>query len=150
MIQNTFVKRIAAGILRNHKMTVVERNIMHPERDWLIGIFVGAIIVTIAGIWSLNTYIQFKNVSFSSAIESPESIIYKENLVNSALVDFEKRKEAYELLKQELINKKQVATVAVEPVEAVTEIVIDEANTEVGVEPVVEEGEGEEVIRVEL
>ena len=72
MIQNTFVKRIAAGILRNHKMTVVERNIMHPERDWLIGIFVGAIIVTIAGIWSLNTYIQFKNVSFSSAIESPE------------------------------------------------------------------------------
>jgi hypothetical protein len=98
-------------------MTVMERNIMHPERDWLLGIFVGMVVVTIAAVWSMGTYVQFKNISVTSSTDSPDSIIYKENLVNSALTDFGERKEMYELLKKELIGKKQVPAETVAPVE---------------------------------
>jgi hypothetical protein len=117
MIENTFIKKITDGILRNRKMTVMERNIMHPERDWLLGIFVGMVVVTIAAVWSMGTYVQFKNISVTSSTDSPDSIIYKENLVNSALTDFGERKEMYELLKKELIGKKQVPAETVAPVE---------------------------------
>jgi len=125
MIKTTFIKKITAGILRNHKMTALERNIMHPERDWLLGIFMGAIIVAIAAIWSVNTYVQFKNISVTSSGQTSDSIIYKENLVNSALSDFAKRKETYELLKQELLSQKLIPAAIVAPRELPAEAIVE-------------------------
>lgn len=157
MIENTFIKKIASGILRDHKLTIVERNIMHPERDWLLGIFVGTVVVTIAAIWSVNIYLQFKNISVVSSAESPESVIYKENLVNIALTDFSKRKDLYQSLKQELLNMKQAATVVVPPVEiptmdataVVDDVTATSTSTSTETKPIVEMETVGEVIKME-
>ena len=118
MIENAFVKKLVKGVLRNRKQSLLDRSIMHPMRDWLTGLALGAGILTIGVAWGVSTYFQFNNVSVGGDSGEDVSVVYRQSLVETALADFEARKKEYEAIKQTLLDKQRtVETVTLPPVE---------------------------------
>lgn len=67
--------------------------IMHPEREWIVGILVALLIFFFCMFWSIYAYIENKNVSFEEANTSgTEEVVYRESLVKEALEIFAERK----------------------------------------------------------
>lgn len=116
MIENNAVKKMVNSILHNRQNTLSDRDIMHPEREWFLGISAGAIILASAIFWSVNTYSQFNNISAPDSGEQEKNALYKAQLVETALTDFTDRKKMYNNLKEDLISKtEKVEIVAPEP-----------------------------------
>lgn len=113
MIENNAVKKMVNSILRNQQNTFSDRDIMHPEREWFLGISAGVIVLVLAIFWSVNTYLQFNNISVINSGEQEKSAVYKALLVETALTDFADRKKMYEDLKGELISENRKAEVFV-------------------------------------
>lgn len=113
MIENNAVKKMVRSILNNRQNTLSDRDIMHPEREWFLGVFVGLIILTLAIFWSVKTYIQFDKITVSDLEEKDKKSVYKDLLVESALVDFADRKKMYSDLKEDLISKTEKVEVIV-------------------------------------
>ncbi len=116
MIENNAVKKMVNSILHNRQNTLSDRDIMHPEREWFLGISAGVIILASAIFWSVNTYLQFNNISVVDSGEKEKNALYKAQLVETALTDFTDRKKMYNNLKEDLISKtEKVEIVAPEP-----------------------------------
>ncbi len=117
MIENAFVKKLVKGVLRNRKQSLLDRSIMHPMRDWVSGLALGAGILTLGVAWGVSTYFQFNNVSVGGEAAEDVAVVYRQSMVETALVDFSERKKEYETIKQELLNKQRnVETVVLPPV----------------------------------
>ncbi len=104
MIENEFVKKITNKILKNRKLAFFDRDIMHPEREWFLGIFVAIVILGAGTFWSTKTYVQFSNILLTNEDEE-ENVVYRASMVEAALVDFAARKKVYQELKAQLVNK---------------------------------------------
>jgi hypothetical protein len=115
MIENNPIKKMVSSILRNRKKALFDRNIMHPEREWFLGVFLGLVILCIGIAWSVSTYMQFKNVSLTSLSTEEENVVYRQSLVDTALADFEVRKKSYEDLKKQLLGKYKKSIEVVAP-----------------------------------
>lgn len=141
MIENNLIKKMAVAISKKHKSALADRNIMHPEREWFIGILLSLVVLMGGVAWSVFEYLQFSEVSIDS-VENPKEItVYKGGLVKDALSDYQIRKKNYEDLKKQLLGGRIVADVVVEPT---PDIVVSEAissSTENLPVEVVEEGE---------
>lgn len=117
MIENPFVKKLVKGVLRNRKQSLLDRSIMHPMREWLTGLMLGGLILTLGVVWGVSTYMQFSNVSVGGEAVENVAVVYRQSLVETAILDFDERKKEYEALKQELLNKqRRVDTVILPPV----------------------------------
>ena len=80
-----------------------DKSIMHPEREWFVGFFTGGLILAVGIYWSVSTYKQFSNISVSEGEgERKEELVYKKDLVQVALEDFEARRTVYLELKKNL------------------------------------------------
>lgn len=76
--------------LRDHKM-------MHPEREWLIGLAIALSLFTITAYASIYTYWKDKNMTSSSdTTVSEDSVTYRASLVRDALKRFETRNKERE------------------------------------------------------
>ena len=91
MINKIQFKQMARHVLRKQR-GLRDPQIMHPERDWSIGIFVALAIFFFSIFWSIYAYIENKNISFESAsAPSTEVVVYRESLVKSSLEQFDAR-----------------------------------------------------------
>ena len=129
MIENNPIKKMVSGILRNRKKAHFDKNIMHPQREWFIGVFLGLVILGVGIAWSVSTYMQFKNVSLSSLATEEENVVYKESVVDTALADFEVRKKSYEDLKKQLLGKYKKSVEIVAPPVVATDNASSTENT---------------------
>lgn len=85
--------RIAKGIIKFQK-GLSNHQIIHPTRDWVIGIFVGVIIFGVSAVWSATTYLKHENTTITSnGAGNTEAVVYREALVLSALEKFSEKKE---------------------------------------------------------
>lgn len=112
MIENTFVKKVVQGILRNRKQSILDRSIMHPYREWFIGLLAALCVVGVSTVWGVSTYLEFSNVSVGGESTPEENLVYRESLVETALDDFTKRRQDYENLKQDLLTVQKPVEVA--------------------------------------
>ncbi len=134
MMHQELIKKVTSKILRNKRKTFFDRSIMHPEREWFLGIFVALLILGGGIFWSSKTYLQFSNVLLTYQ-EEEEKVIYRENMVETALSDFSARKEVYEKLKRDLIGNSIIDTI---PAPAIEEVVPDATDVD-STDSVVEE-----------
>ena len=131
MIHKADINRIAKKVLR-HRKGVRDHHLIHPAREWFIGIVASICIVVGAGYWSVVTYTSINNRSVEAVVTpSTEVVVYRTELVTAALEKFGERATTFE----ELLTSSVVPTFPVP--EAVPELTpIETATT---AEPVVEE-----------
>jgi len=110
MIEKKLVKKIVDNILHKEDRGF-DRSIMHPKREWFIGLFVGLIMLIIGGWWNVSTYMQYREVSVGSDEVMAGVVVYRESLVKAALSDFSERTEKYESLKRELSEVSEVEVI---------------------------------------
>lgn len=88
---NKHIDNILKSIDRQKK-GLRDPQIMHPERDWPIGIFIAILIFIATGVWSLTLYLENRNASVvTQTEEQSESVVYRESMVEEALGRLEER-----------------------------------------------------------
>lgn len=116
---NKNIDNILKSISR-HKHGLRDPQIMHPEREWLIGISIAVTIFILSGAWSLTLYLKNRNVSSDIQMgEQSEVVVYRESMVNEALGRLDKRKAALDAL---LGRESVVETPPEEPEEIVAPV----------------------------
>lgn len=113
MIDKNIVKKIANHIFHPHKKEFIDNNLMHPEREWSIGLMFGIVLVLAGGLWSVNSYLLYNEVSIENVDSStPDLFVYRASVVNEVLNNFSERKKIYDSLlpKTEDLNQVLVAT----------------------------------------
>lgn len=117
MIEKSLIKKMASYILRSRNKAFFDRSIMHPKRDWLTGIIVALVVAGVGIFWSARAYNQYSHIEITTTNLEEEEVIYRESLIETALADFAARKNAYEELKTQLLNKYQKQEAAVPVIE---------------------------------
>ncbi len=121
------IKKKLSGLLREQVSSPFDRSIMHPNREWFIGVFSALLLLSVGVYWSVTTYQQFSNISVSAGGETPkEDLVYKEDLVKVALEDFEARRNVYLELKKNLLQKSASTPVTPSPIEEELPVIAEE------------------------
>ena len=118
MINKKDITEIAKKMMRKHQ-GLRDPQIIHPRRDWIIGVFLS--LVAFAGIawWSGVSYLNYSNISVIESVELADtSVVYKEGQVNAALELFKEQTDNYNQLLQNRVR--YVPTIVEEEVVATT------------------------------
>lgn len=98
MINKTLFTQMARKVFR-HERGLRDPQIMHPEREWLIGLLVMVLIFTASAGWSAQVYLKNKNVSADQTTVGEGEAVYREPQVKEALrIADEREDELRELL----------------------------------------------------
>jgi predicted house-cleaning noncanonical NTP pyrophosphatase (MazG superfamily) len=91
--------------LRKHSVSLRDQQLMHPEREWVIGL-VGATLLFLL-VTSVSVYAYFKNqsVDIKIPIDETTKTVYRESVVDEVLTILEKRRNILEELNQEDLPK---------------------------------------------
>lgn len=77
---------------------VPDKRLVHPKREWAMGLLLFSVIVVVGSVVSTQLFIQYRTVD-TKAGEVKESIPqYNDRLVKSVLTTFTERVTAFELL----------------------------------------------------
>lgn len=90
---STLVKRMT-----NFNHGIKNQQIMHPTRDWFVGLFMGLIIFGVSATWSAFVYIEYKNTSVDEAVEETNEVLYRKLQVEDALEYFRTKNKTYSSL----------------------------------------------------
>jgi hypothetical protein len=95
------------------------KQIVHPQRDWVIGLTVGLTIIIISGVWSVHIYFSHRNTQDVDVESVQVVVLYRESLVQQAIAEYEQRESRLrELLPDEPVV--MTSTVSVEEVSTST------------------------------
>lgn len=108
--QPSFIKKAVAQIAHNRTKRAFDRSIMHPERDWFIGVGFFLLLVGVGAVWNMVNYQRFTKVSLLEGDGSVVPSVYMGGVVEAALLEVEARQEKYEALKASM--KEQTGYVA--------------------------------------
>jgi hypothetical protein len=127
MKNENLVKKILKGISRNSKTSFVERQIMHPDREWFFGILCGLIVLAVGVIWSVRSFSAFSNISVNNIEESKGDDLYKEAIVAEAIKQLKVREAKYEEVKKHLYNVREIKRVETSTATSTEEFLNEEA-----------------------
>jgi hypothetical protein len=146
MNENNLIKKMATSLTKKHKTVFIDRRIMHPEREWFLGLFFSLIVLLVGVSFMIFNYYQFSNVTTEAVELAEEGVTYRSGLVEDVLDNFQLRKDTYIKIKTELIGSRVVVENVPEIIIDATlpeEIIIDEAAKVEELVPTVEEEKGE-------
>lgn len=97
-IRNQHIAKLVSNLKRSPG-SLRSPQIMHPQREWVIGVVVGAVILLTLTSWSAATYIAYR----SPALDVPEDgsfepTAYRGEQVNQALEELSARTARHEAL----------------------------------------------------
>ena len=96
MIENKLIQKMVKQSLGSKKKRIVDRDIMHPERDWFFGVMVGLVICSLGAWWSVYSYLGYSNnVNVESLVEDTNVVVYRAGVVNEVLKDFSEKEATY-------------------------------------------------------
>lgn len=109
------LKKIARKIWHLHQGNVQRTpSIMHPNREWVVGIIIAVIGVTVVGSWSGLTYLENRElVMVGVAIEDPEQVVYAAGSVEEALAILRERAAAMDAFDTQIIEESISGTNAI-------------------------------------
>ena len=91
MINKKQIEVMAKKIIR-HQQGLQDPQIMHPEREWTLGLAIFLGILSFCTFFSISIYNQNKNVSLGEiSSDTNEVFVYRESLVKEALEKFSQR-----------------------------------------------------------
>ncbi|MCB9810659.1 MAG: hypothetical protein H6779_02415 [Candidatus Nomurabacteria bacterium] len=106
MIEKKEILKMVDHVIHPHKKEFSDNQIMHPEREWLIGLVISTLVVISGVWWSVSTYMQYSNVSVEDTDGSGGAPInYKSEFVEAAINNFNQRQEIYDTVRLDMINK---------------------------------------------
>ncbi|MEZ4103815.1 MAG: hypothetical protein R3B60_00845 [Candidatus Paceibacterota bacterium] len=115
MINKEEIKKMADGILHPRKRKFVDNHIMHVEREWFLGVTIGLLLFILGGVWSFNSYQEYRMIDTKDSEIAIDSVIYKKELVDSVVDYFGKREEVYDnYLKKASVNGYQDLVIPIE------------------------------------
>ena len=101
MKQNNQYIQDFAKKLFHHKQGMRSAQLMSPKRDWLLGVFVGLLIMISMVGWSAYTYIEKRDAIGLSETDMQAQIpVYRSDVVDDAIELFAIRKETFAELNQ--------------------------------------------------
>jgi hypothetical protein len=85
MMNRTEITQFAKKIIRSQK-GLQNRQLMHPKREWLIGVFVAVSIFVASITWSAIEYVKGQTVDDQTVTQTEApAAVYRETLVEEAL-----------------------------------------------------------------
>jgi hypothetical protein len=104
MIDKKTVKKMMYDILR-HKAGLSDHKIMHPVREWFLGMFVSLLLLTTSVFSSLYIYRLFNHDHGSGDVVENiiPTVVYKEREIKEAIKNIETRQKEYAELKENLV-----------------------------------------------
>ncbi|MEY3783722.1 MAG: hypothetical protein RLZZ230_44 [Candidatus Parcubacteria bacterium] len=123
MSHQTKFTELAKSILK-HKSVMVAPRIMHPTREWGIGLVIACLIFGASAIWNIQTYNKFDgDLTSTQVVVNTSADKYKAALIEEALATLKEQSVKYNNL---VLNAKPVSSVevTVEP-EVVSPVVED-------------------------
>lgn len=113
-----------------------DKRVIHPTREWLLGLAIFLALVAIGGIFCLQTFLFYSNLN-TDGVESKDSVpVYNGALVHTALEIYTQRKNDFMSLRENVTTEIPVgdsqtdvsATKSGKDVEDVTNGAIDFVN----------------------
>lgn len=140
MMKSSDFKQIAKKLIKQQQ-GLHDVQIMHPAREWHLGIMLALLIVGSSVIYSTSTYYKNKRADMADiTIVESDPVVYRENMVAEALANLQKR----DSIRESLINEMPVP-VEVADLEIATSSPAEEVGTSTEATEEVEETEAEEV-----
>ena len=119
MIHKKDILKIAKKVLRKQK-GLRDHQLIHPAREWLIGILLGLGCFTVIAWGSVATYITYSNVTVTGTTDvEAEKVVYRAELVDAALKVFGEREKNYTELLENRVSVLPVETIPVESLSSV-------------------------------
>lgn len=85
MLSKNDIKKLAKKIVRQQQGKR-SQEIMHPARDWFLGVLIALILVFVSAAWSAAKYIETKEtISAGVMAEAEDAVVYRESNINEAL-----------------------------------------------------------------
>lgn len=104
MISKKDITRIIKKIARK-KRGLRDHQIIHPQREWFLGLFFTLLIVAGMATWSCLTYFNVTNRSIETDAEVlTNQTVYRTEIVDAALAEFRQRAENYDQLLENRIE----------------------------------------------
>lgn len=72
-----------------------DRRIMHPEREWYLGVTVGCLVVVAGSWWALITYLNYSDLAPEENVVVEPTVRYRANQVAQALTIIDERAETF-------------------------------------------------------
>lgn len=112
MIQKKQIKDLILKVSRRQK-GLSDQRIMHPAREWFVGIFFMTVLFLLCAGWSVQTYLKNKNVAVAK-IEVEAPVTYRESVVEAVIDKFNTREKVLRSLYSDeppqVVEVKPVAT----------------------------------------
>lgn len=97
MNRKTFSK-ITKRIMRSQK-GIRDPKLVHPRREWVIGILAASFVLIGAAAWSATTYLNYQDIELTMGQGTEaEVVVYRESLVNASLEVFTERQRELDRL----------------------------------------------------
>jgi hypothetical protein len=95
-----------------HKEKILKSpRLMHPKREWLIGLLIAALLFVGTAGWSAYSYIYYRDFTpDNSDLETNEVIVYRESLVEEALNQYQQREQTYSDLLDQNVQLEELTT----------------------------------------
>ncbi len=85
MIHRNKITEIAFKIIKPKNDGLKSFKIMHPHREWGVGLLVAVLIFAASSFWSAKTYLEYRDVSFAEEEGSVAAApVYRATLVENA------------------------------------------------------------------
>jgi uncharacterized membrane protein YjgN (DUF898 family) len=112
MLSKDDIKKVAEQLWKRQP-TLQDKQIMHPARDWHIGLIVGVVVILGTISWSTMTYLENRNQAGHVSVEEKDNgAVYRASAVEEALTIFEKRAVVRNTLVANGVATKEESTVA--------------------------------------
>lgn len=99
------ITKIVQSVIRGNKH-YGEHIMMHPVREWYCGVFFCVILVSGGAYFATTVFMRHQVVSLYESATVASSSVYRESVVDSALVELAKKQSRYAELEQRLIESK--------------------------------------------
>ena len=98
MINKNKILKAAKEIFHSNRSNF-NQQLIHPQREWLIGILCSFVIFGVSGFISAKWYKENRSIQISRSVDTQtEQVVYRESLVAAALERFSVRKKELEFL----------------------------------------------------
>ncbi len=100
---------------------VRDPQIMHPDREWAIGLFVAALIFAVSGYWSIQTYLSNRSATAHGVVDDKTETVYRASIVKEALETVRNRERELQNLTQSVAIPEPAPEVASTTLEEVAD-----------------------------
>jgi hypothetical protein len=110
MINKQKITNLAKNFFHKEK-TLKSPRLMHPKREWLIGLMVAVLLFIGTAGWSAYSYIYYRDFTpDNSDLETSEVTVYRESLVEEALNQYQQREQTYNDLLDQNFQPEELTT----------------------------------------